>query len=788
MTTSQLNVGYGLIENYAADLAVTMVFGIGYYLFKGLKNKKDEDNWTDPKQNLKNLKGKLEGALQRWQYAKTIEDCNELIKTNYEGINDPFAIINLMNKKGLLPTIDTYNALLLNCLLTNNNDAAETLREEILEPTGPVTPNVFTLNVLIKGLGLKYRHMIQGTDKQRKLAINKQFDKELMDLLHDLENRNIYMDVIAQNAILEALVDQERLDEAWSQYMNMKRFFKPDLFTYSALLKGIQQTPELSDEWLGKAFEILDEAKTSFELDDDFFNDLLEACVKFNRLDKAEELFEEMNSKKQLNEATYVIMIKGYTKVYKLDKANEMFNFIKNISTPSVPTYMMMLNAYNRCKNIDMAERLMEEMISKGVNIGASVYCAMLSGYRTTKNHEKALNLFDRVKDQENLTINFFNTVLEISVDSNKITKMAEIYEFLLINKTQLVDLFTHSIVIRGYAKSNNPSKVTEIYNSICKNYRLDEVIYNSIIDCYAKNNDEQNVLNVYADMKANNVKMSLITFSVLIKLYCNMGNCNKAFELFDECAKNDLKPNVIIYQMLIKLQVKSKFIDRAITMFRNMLINQVKADNVVYEVIIKACLEQQREKEACEFIVSAIKDGIKVEHYLYEHLMSCLECCFDLNTTEKSEICTKIVAVIKEKNVINVDKRTLQCLNGFIISNPHFYNVTKRQNGGNVNSYNTNERGFYNNNPDRNSYGYNTRNERNGISLYSNNAVEEKSIYDVCHGNNNSNDTTTNTTNTTNKPKRYNQNTNNHNYSNNKRNNLRMSANTFYEEKSIYS
>jgi pentatricopeptide repeat protein len=761
---SQLNVGFGLIENYAADLAVTMVFGIGYYLFKGLKNKRED--WTDPQRGFKNMKGKLEGALERWQYAKTIEDYNELIKTDYQGISDPFAIINLMNKKGILPTIDTYNALLLNCLLTNNNGAAETLREEILDPTGPVTPNVFTLNVLIKGLNLKYQCLLGCKVHSQQMLYN-QFDKELMDLLHDLENRCIYMDGIAQNTILEALVDQERLDEAWNQYMNMKRFYQPDLFTYSTLLKGIQRTPEISDEWLGKAFEILNEAKLSCELDAEFFNDLLEACVKFNRLDKAEELFEEINGKKQLSEVTYSIMIKGYTKVYKLDKANEMFNYIRNIATPSVATYMIMLNAYMRCKNIDMAERLLEEMISKDVEINNTVYSTMLTGYKSTKSYEKALRLFERVRDEDIVNTGFYNTVLECCVDSNKIEKMSEIYDFLITNRPSLIDICTHSIAIRGYAKSNNPAKVTEIYDSICKKHRLDEMIYNSIIDCYSKNNDEGNVIKVYSDMKSADVKMSVITYSVLIKLYCNMGNCNKAFELFDDCVKNDLKPNVVIYQMLIKLQVKSKFIDRAITLFRNMQVNQVKADNVIYELIIKACLEQQREKEATEFIINAIRDDIKIEHYLYEMLATYLESCFDVATTEKSDICSKLVSAIKEKNVPNVDKRTMQRFNGFIITNPHFFNGNKRQSA------------CFN---DRPSFGsYNNRREVNNVSIYST-STEEKSIYDVdsnCNNYANNNNGGVHCNSNRRQPKKC--------FNNNKRP-IKTTQHTYYEERSIYS
>ena len=326
----------GFIQNYVADVAVTMVVGLGYYLFKALKKKEDKSSWSDPKDNLKTLKGKLEGALTSWQYAKTVEEYHELIKSNYEGIEDPFAILNLMNKSGVLPTIETYNALLLNCLLTNNNESAELLKDEMLDSMGPVTPNVYTLNVLIKGLNLKFKNLISELDSgsssysTEKQNLFSEFDKGLIGIIECMENRNVYMDLFAQNTILEALVDLGRLNEAWSQYSNMKVCYTPDMYTYTTLLNGIKGTPELSEEWLDKAFQILEEAKSNYEVDEAFFNSLVDACVRFNRLDRAEELFNEMSEKRGvISEYAYNIMIKGYGNMFKLTKAYEMFNKIK---------------------------------------------------------------------------------------------------------------------------------------------------------------------------------------------------------------------------------------------------------------------------------------------------------------------------------------------------------------------------------------------------------------------------------------------------------------------------
>jgi pentatricopeptide repeat protein len=774
MSRVQNAVGIGgVIENYVADVAVTMVFGLGYYLFKAINKKKDNqksESWSDPTDNLKSLKGKLEGALERWQYAKTVEEYHELIKTDYEGIQDPFAILNLMNKKGIIPTIETYNALLLNCLSSNHNEFAELLKEEILDPMGPVGPNTYTLNVLIKGLNLKIRGLSQSSEKHSKEFLHKEFDNGLIKILQSMESRSVYMDLITQNTILDSLIDQGRLNEAWNQYSSMKRCFTPDMYTYSTLLRGIKYIPDLSEDWLEKAFGILEEAKSMYDLDENFLNTLLDACVKFNRIDKAEDLFKDIETrgKPVLSEYTYNIMVKGYGKVFKLNKALEMFSKIKTLGEtyyPNTISYGAMLNACVRCKNILLAEELVTEMTKNKVEKNLYIYSTMINGYRKTKNSNKALELYDYLIEKleadekqlkENGTQNnpiklntiFFNSVLDVCVDSSKFEKMDKIYNYFKLksefdNQFPQVDLITYSIVMKGYAKGNYLEKVTEIYSQLRakKDLQLDEVLYNTLIDCYARSKDEENVFKIFSDMKNNNVKVGVITYGVLIKLYCNMGNCNKAFELFDECVKSDIKPSVVIYQMLIKLQVKSNFIDRAVTLFRNMVLNGVKPDAMIYELIIKSCIEHERIKEAFEFTLNATKENLKLEKYIYDNLAEGFkgEPLEGFKSGEKSEAISLLLRTLRENNIC-LEKITLEKFQHFItqpkpyqqlpvrmyMSKPSKVQETSIYDAPSLNKPQMNSFQNYNNNSQKN---FNSNQNRqvissrgNGNSIYSSN------------------------------------------------------------------
>ena len=202
-----------VVDNYVTEVAASMLFGLGYYLVKGIKKKENESK------NL--IRNKLEGALENWGYAKSIEEYNTLIKENYAKM-DPNDILSVIVSKGYSPNIDTYNALLLNCFHSQNFECARILQDEILNPLGPITPNTYSLNILIKGLGLFYKFHNSNSNENNNtddaIELNKKFDDDLQNLIQTFEEKNIKLDIIAMNTTLDILISQGRLQKAWTYF------------------------------------------------------------------------------------------------------------------------------------------------------------------------------------------------------------------------------------------------------------------------------------------------------------------------------------------------------------------------------------------------------------------------------------------------------------------------------------------------------------------------------------------------------------------------------------------
>lgn len=756
-----------VVDNYVTEVAASMLFGLGYYLVKGLKKKKEgekkiKDDDECSKMTSKNsVKMKLEGALENWNYARSIEEYNSLIKENY-GKVEAHEILNLIVNKGLSPNIDTYNALLLNCVYGKNFESARNLREEIMDPAGPVVPNTYTFNILIKALGVEYKYRLKNEDGVKEDLI-KNFDVEVKKLIKSVNERNVKMDVIAHNTILDCLIDQGRLSEAWDHFRSIKegKILQCDYYTYTTLLKGIRHTRNLNELWFDRAFQLLTEAKFLSNIEESFYNSLLDCCVKFDKIDIAERLFNNMllENNYKLKEYSYSIMIKAYSKRCNLKKALEMFNLLKKVKSeeytsnfnseklspenksentsliknlnspyPTTITYGSILNACIRCNDIYTAETIFFEMDRFSINKNAFIYSTMINGYRKSQNYLKAINLYEKLvtsllfmdrdncdkiskitftnvlnsyqncnatmnqlDEEDSLNIVIFNTILDCCIECEKFDKMEEVFEFLKnsikVNPSVIIvpDIITYSIVIKGYAKANKVKKVLEIYEFILnsKKHPLDEVVYNTLLDCFARNGDELNMLKIFDDMRKKNIQMSVVTYGVIIKLYANLGDTYNANEVFEDLINKGIKPSVIIYQLLLRLYSRQKMPYKAVDVFRNMLLMKVKPDQIIYEYIINICCKSYYLKDAFEFLIQSIKDGFKLDENIFDYLVDCILHDNQIPIDERRVLLSELQSEIQGKKIY-LSEYILDKISGLNGRNNH----TSHRNGHKRSSY----------------------------------------------------------------------------------------------------
>jgi len=655
MTTQLLNVDYltNVVRPYASDLGVALVFGLGYYLFKFL-NKKEE------KKVKENIKEKLLSSISKWESAKSIQKYNSLIISNNDKNTDAFKILNSMQKAGINPDIVTYNCLIDMSHRLEQKEQAVKLYEEISDFTNPAQPDIVTYNILIKGLVFEIRE-----NRENKEVVQKLIEK-VKQTFNDLRSRgNIVPNVITFNTAIDACIEADSIDSAWNFYNEMAQLnVKPDIYTYSTMIKSLKCCSNVGENNLQTALDILKKINNGecegIVSDEILYNSVIDTCIKYSKIDIAEKLYQEMISRNIFpSTITYSIMIKAYGTVFNLDAALNLFNEMKlsNIKRNDV-IYGCIINCCVRCSRFHIMNELYENMLTDNIEPNLIIYNTLVKGFNKMKKFNKAFELYEKMSNSKTIQPNIviYNSILDCCVESKNYNKLIAIYDDIKLkakhneNFPQL-NVITHSTVMKGYCKLGDMEKAKELYNFIKSgNYQFDEVIYNTMADG-SRAKDTESALQMLTDMKAIGVIRSSVIYSILIKMFSNEGKEEEANKIIQEMNKDRIKPGLVTYTTLMQMYIRSKKLDKAIEIFYEMKKNEVTPDYVSYNFIINGCVFNKKLEVAISILIESIRANIKLSDETYNNVFEYLLSNKFMKPNERSFHATNICKELKEKN-----------------------------------------------------------------------------------------------------------------------------------------
>lgn len=655
------------VNPYLTDLGFGLVFGLGYYFIKYLYGESD-----------KKPQGKLKDSEGYWSSAKTIDDFNILIKNNEEDPKmNPFEVLELIRKKYLSPDINTYNNLLNACFVNSNFDVAAKLSEEILDSGSPVQPDLSTYNILLKGISCELDGASSNEEKDMKIEVADKY-------FEDIEIHSLHPNDITINTMLDILIKGNQFKRAWDLFDVMKSKYnvEPDKYSYSTIIKALKY--ELDPTKIERAFGILNYLRKQnvSGSDEIIFNCLIEVCLKLKMVEKAEKVYLEMKSLGVApSKVTYAIMIRGYGQVFDLEKALGIFEEMKKSEVkPNEIIYGCLLNACVRCSNVNKATEIYKDMVNSGVALNIIIYTTMIKAYSKAKDLDKALEIYNTMLKDENVEPNIVihNAMLDSCVECKNTKKMTEIYdqikEAALEDESKpLPDLITYSTVIKGYARAGDMDSVFKIYQFLQKQEKefvLDEVIYNSILDGCVKTGNYKKANEVYSDMLAHGVKCSNVTYSILVKLYANQGENEKCFDILSEMRTKGIKPGIIVYTCLIQSSFKSKNSKKAVELFETLKSEGLQPDYVLYNTIVNGCLYHSRWEDACKYTLESFDRNVRMGYNIYKNVLEKLSMGYcNMNIDLKCEVATKIVKQMKDKG-LTIDDKTYKKISKMIYKN----------------------------------------------------------------------------------------------------------------------
>jgi len=481
-------------------------------------------------------------------------------------------------------------------------------------------PNAFT-----------YINLIKGIKRLSNLALKKVFAKKASNFFSECDYlksspgySSIFLsliDLLVKQSLYTPTVEEDMKLVETLLYENENKFLKIIELesAYTSVINGYAKMKDLNG-----AMRLFENLKKAFN------------C-------RVEELKQQSKQKNKSVALDKIFQSEFGSEALKNEEAEE-----KNTLNLSAYCYASILNACSRTKNLDVAEILLDEMKAMGIQPNQYVYATIINGYKKIGNFQAALRLYAKIRENSldaeasediKLSVVIFNSILDCCVGCGEFDQMQLIFNYLadlgnsnnfigekcsvssvLSQKTRIksqisADLISYSILIKGYAKANNLNKVLEVYSYLKENFEVDEVLFNTILDCFVVNNNQSAFERILREMKEAEIKPSVITYGIIMKLYANKKDLGKATELFYEMIEKGISPSIIIYQLLIKLNSKLGKYEECMNLYKKLCESSLKPDCMLTDYMVDMYCRNflvEEATEVCELALNGFTEELK--------------------------------------------------------------------------------------------------------------------------------------------------------------------------------
>lgn len=586
-----------------------------------------------------------------------IKPDNFTYSTLFRGIRHPshreylyksFQILEDLKSNAEHMDIILVNVLLDSCISLKENQFIVQLFEKVKSGYfSSITPDIITFNTFIKGCA------------QMNLLEKAQEAYE-----HMFTVNNVRPNDVTFNTMIDVCVRSNRMPQVWGIIEKMKEHgIKPDNFTYSTIIKGLNKKTNLnivenpnesheeqfdfvssnptscninekSPSELELAFKLFENVKKFSKPDEILYNCIMDACLRFDKIDKMMELYDEMMLEKiKPSSITCGIIIKAYGMKGNLNKALEVYEEMKRegIVISSI-TYGCLINACIKNDNLNMAFELYEELASKKIEMNIVLYTTLIKAYSKTKNLQKVLEIFNKMKRDKNNSPNnvTFNSVIDCCIKCDEIKLSEKIFEEMKISKIK-PDIVTFSTLIKGCLKKAELNKAVEYLNIMQKfEIKPDEVLLNSMLDGCEKMRKYSKAVEIFNYIRSFNVEPSMMSFSIMMKIYGKLNDFLASKSLIEEVKKKNKNISLIIFTCYMKTCFSTSNHEEAISIYNQLTKFKLTPDSITYVTMLNGLIGASLKTNQTSFEINRLMIDI-IKDSLSRNIMLNINCYSDV-------------------------------------------------------------------------------------------------------------------------------------------------------------
>ena len=467
------------------------------------------------------------------------------------------------------------NVLLDSCIALKESTLIIELFNNVTEGRiKKVKPDLITYNTFIKGCA------------QMNL-----FNEVLIAFEKMCNDPNIKPNDVTFNTLIDVFVRSKDMNKVWFIISKMKETgIKPDNFTYSTIIKGLNKNTNLNccdnssnsstnsnlmstsslntlssssgndnaspisnDSELDLAFKLFDNVRKTSQPDEILYNCIMDACLRFHKVDKALELYDNMLTEGiKPSSITCGIVIKAYGMIHNVTKALAMYEEMKRnkIEISSV-TYGCLINACIQNNDNKQAFALYEELKENNYAMNTILYTTLIKAYTKEKKIDKVIEILDTMKTHNDSLPNniTYNSVIDCCLKCERFKLADDLFNEMCSLQSVKPDIITFSTLIKGALRNKNFEQTMSYFNKMLEmNIKPDDVFLNSLLDGCEKMCKFKEGISIFEKIKNLGVEPSMMSYSIMMKILGKLNNFEYSYQLIKEAKKTKQNFNLIMF------------------------------------------------------------------------------------------------------------------------------------------------------------------------------------------------------------------------------------------------
>lgn len=390
---------------------------------------------------------------------------------------------------------------------------------------------------------------------------------------------------------------------AVSLYLEMLRSnVKPDNYTFPFLLKGF--TPDIAMA-LGKGVHA-HICKFGFDFNEFVQHSLIHMYFMCGEIDMARGVFD---GSAKTDVLIWNVMISGLNKNKKFEESRKLFYEMEEKKImPTAVTLISLLSAFSELKDLEAGKHVHQYVKNGKVESDLILNNALIDMYAGSGEMDAALGIFQRMKHRDVIS---WTSIVTGFLHSGRMD-LARTY----FDKMPQKDSVSWTAMIDGYIKENRFKDVLMLFREMqAANVKPDEFTMVSVLTACAHLGALELGEWVKAYIDKNRINIDLHLGNAVIDMYFKCGNVEKAVGMFNRMPKRD---KFTWTAMIVGLAVNGHG-HEALDFFSQMLRASQTPDDVTYIGVLCACTHTGMVEQGRKFFTNMTAfHGIEpnVTHY----------------------------------------------------------------------------------------------------------------------------------------------------------------------------